>query len=592
MFKYPLDSQNILRRRKTLRKQLVSKPGLVSKRVALFSGTTIGEVRNVLELFLLDQGIFPDFFEGGFGRYYEDLVFDNYDLNEFSPDIIYIHTGIHNINNLPLAGESPGIVKERMMMEWEKIKSVLEGAKSYGCPVISNNFEYPSVRVLGNREAYDISGKIRFISELNLKLADYARDNNFLLINDINYLSGWYGLEKWADPSYFNSYKYGLSPDAIPLLCLSISSIIKSVFGKNKKVLMLDLDDTLWGGVIGDDGLDGIRLGLESPEGMAFSDLQHYVKQLRGIGILLGVLSKNDEISAESGFSHPSSELSRTDFSVFFANWDDKPDNLSQAANNLNIDPEHFVFVDDNPYERELMEHSGLGAEIAYYTFPERLPESLSMSGYFEVSSLSDDDLKRADMYHENQIRQIEQNKYSDYGEFLKSLNMKVYFSSFSEKRQQRITQLVNKTNQFNLITVRYTPDGIAALQKDLNTIKITARLSDRFGDNGIVSCLAAKLNRHNRAVIVLFVMSCRVFKRGLELAMFDELINQVSSRGVSEIEGIYTETQKNSVVKNLYKQLGFEIISEENKEIHYLYHIPCPYYPKNKSIEVIYEQE
>ncbi len=588
MFKYPLDSEMILARKRSLKKELLQKEGLTEKRVAILSGTTIGEVKNILELFLLDSGIKPVFFEGGYGRYYEELLFDDPSLREFAPDILYLHTGIHNIDNLPFAGEDKKTVEDRLSAEWKKIESVLISVMRYGCPVITNNFEYPSVRVMGNREAYDPAGKVRFITELNLRLSDYARDNDSVFIHDINYLSAWYGLERWADPSYYHSYKYGLAPDAIPLLCLSVSSIIKALFGKNKKALMLDLDNTLWGGVIGDDGVEGIRLGVESPEGMAYSDLQNYARELRRIGVLLGVLSKNEEQAARDGFSHPASTLSPDDFSIFYADWDNKPDNLRKAAESLNLGTDYFVFLDDNPAERELMDKAGLGVEVAAYTLPERVAEQLSMSGYFEVVSLSEDDRKRADMYRENQIRKTVEGQFSDYKEYLKSLGMRVYFSSFTSERQQRITQLANKTNQFNMTSKRYTQEEIAAVEEDKSRIKIAARLVDKFGDNGIVSELVARIEG-DKAIIELFLMSCRVFNRDLEFAMIDELVRQGKEKGVRTIEGIYRKTKKNVVVEDLYPLLGFDMLLNQGEETRYQLDLST-YHTKNHDIEVIHE--
>ncbi|MCL2539028.1 MAG: HAD-IIIC family phosphatase [Oscillospiraceae bacterium] len=591
MFRYPLDGSDILRRRRALKRELLSQGDFISKRIALLSGSTIGEIKGVLELFLLDNGIKPVFFEGAYNRYSEELTFENPGLTEFSPDIIYIHSGVRNIDNMPVAGEDEATVRERLSAEWEKIEAVLIGAKAYGCPVITNNFEYPSVRILGNREAYDPSGKIRFVLNLNIKLADFARDNDYLLINDVNYLSGWFGLEKWADPSYYNAYKYALSPDAIPLLCLSLSSIIKSVFGKNKKALMLDLDDTLWGGTIGDDGVEGIKLGAESPEGMAFSDLQRYAKELRGVGILLGALSKNEESAAVSGFSHPSSVLSRDDFSVFFADWNQKPDNIATAAKELNMGSDFFVFADDNPFERDLMESAGLGVEVAAYTVAERLPETLSMSGYFEASVISEDDLSRAAMYREDVGRRAERTRFSSYDDYLKSLEMKAYISSFTTQRQQRITQLINKTNQFNPTTKRYTPEEISSIQDDPNYIKLAVRLEDKFGDNGIVSVLIARAN-DKKAVIELFIMSCRVFERGLEYAVFDELVRQSKALGISELEGVYLETKKNAAVKELYPSLGFDEIGAGEGGMRFLFKIADCGGNMNLIIEVVHEQE
>ena len=589
MFRYPLDSSEILRKKRTLRRHLIEKENLIDKKIALLSGSTIGEISDILELFLLDFGIKPTFFEGGFNRYYEDLVFNNERMVEFAPDIIYIHIGIHNITEMPKVGNSRKDTNELLKKEYDRISHTLDSAKKYNCPVIVNNIEFPTVRELGNRDAYDTNGKIRFITKLNLMLADYADESEYVYINDINYLSGWFGLERWSDPGYYNAYKYAVSPEAIPLLCLSLSSIIKALFGKNKKALMLDLDNTLWGGTIGDDGVEGILLGEEAPKGRAYYSIQQYAKEMRGQGILLGVLSKNDEDIAKEGFTHPSSVLHEEDFSAFFANWNEKQHNAVEAAKLLNIATDSFVFVDDNPGERERMEQSGLDIEVVNFSLPERLPERLSMSGYFETVALSEDDLKRADMYRENSMRDNESRQFSDYTSFLKSLQMKVYLSGFTYERRERITQLINKTNQFNTTTRRYTAEEIAAIGENEDVIKITARLVDKFGDNGLVSILIASVN-NNKAVIDLFVMSCRVFDRELEYVVFNELLKQASAKGVDEIEGIYIGTKKNVVIKDLYTKLGFLCTEEKEEETKYIFNLENNKCENVDLFEVIYE--
>ena len=589
MFRYPLDGNEILRKKRQLRRLLLEKDNLLPKRIALLSGSTIGEISGILELFLLDSGIKPLFHIGAFNRYYEDLVFSNPTLTEFAPEIIYIHISIHNIEEFPSPGDSPEVRAEIRAGEWDKLSRLLVAAQQYNCPVIINNFELPSIRIMGNRDAYDVNGRVRFITELNLMLADYAAGHDYIYINDINYLSGWFGLEQWADPGYYNAYKYAVAPEAIPLLCLSISSIIKALFGGNKKALMLDLDNTLWNGVIGDDGVEGILIGAETPKGMAHAEIQKYAKELRRVGILLGVISKNDEALAKEGFTHPSSILTEADFSVFLANWDEKRINLQQAADSLNIGTDSFVFVDDNPVERERILESELSVEVASFKSIERLPQTLSMSGYFEVVSLSDDDLKRAEMYSENRMRENAIKEFSDYSEYLKSLEMKAYLSGFSTERRERITQLINKTNQFNTTTRRYTAEEISVVAGDERYIKIAARLTDRFGDNGLVCVLIAELKDH-KAIIDLFIMSCRVFGRDLEYILFDELIRQVTAKGVDTIEGIYIPTKKNTVIEKLFCQLGFTEVESLPESIRYEFSLNDSQARETDTIEVIYE--
>jgi len=443
---------------------------------------------------------------------------------------------------------------------------------------------------MGNYEAVAPSGKIRFIRRLNEMMADYAYSQKNIYINDVNYISAFYGLDTFTDPSYYNSYKYAVNPSAIPYLCHSVASIIKSIYGKNKKVLMLDLDDTLWGGVIGDDGVDGIRLGAESPDGIAYSDMQRYAKDLTGIGVILGVCSKNEEAAAKSGFGHPSSILKFDDFASFNANWEPKHLNLQKSAEQINLGLDSFVFADDNPAERDIVRQACGGVAVPELGVPERFAETISGAGYFEVTSLSDDDAKRAGMYRQNSMRAAEESNFYDYGEYLESLKMKGYFGSFGAGQLERITQLANKVNQFNLTTKRYQPGEMKQRAASEDVVTLCGRLEDRFGDNGIVTAIIANVKDDNLD-IELWIMSCRVFKRELEYAMFDELVRLAKERGIKTMTGNYYKTEKNAVAADFYRSLGFEKMSHNEDDSSWKYAIPESYENKNKSIEVIYEQ-
>lgn len=590
MLGYPFDADHIMQSKRALKKQLLQQDGLLQKRVALLSGTTIGEIKNILELFLLDNGIQPEFFEGDYGRWFEETVFDDGRLADFKPDVIFIHTGIHNLDNLPVAGEDDAACEKKLNAAFDKIKAVWDAAAKLGCPVIQNNFEYPRFRVMGNYEAIAPSGKVRFVRRLNEMMADYAYQNKNIFINDLNYISARYGLDAFTDPSYYNSYKYALAPGVIPYLCHSVANIIKSIFGKNKKALMLDLDNTLWSGVIGDDGVEGIQLGTESPAGIAFLDMQQYASELPGIGVILGVCSKNEEAAAKSGFTHPSSVLKEEDFAVFKANWEPKHLNLEAAAKQLNIGTDSLVFADDNPAEREIVNQAGLGIAVPELTVPERFAETVAEGGYFEVTSLSADDRKRAEMYRQNAMREAEEHSFTDYGAYLKSLCMKGYFGPFTAGTLERVTQLANKTNQFNMTTRRYQPAEMEQRVADPDVITLAGRLEDKFGDNGLVTEIIANIEGDNLD-IELWIMSCRVFKRELEYAMFDELVRLAKERGVRTITGSYYKTAKNVIVADFYGELGFEKTAQNNDDSDWKYTIPETYENKNTAIEVYYEQ-
>ena len=590
MLQFPFDCDYIMKNKRAIKKELLKKENLLEKRVALLSGTTVGEIKNILEIFLLNEGIKPTFYVGDYGRFYEDVVFDDGALRDFKPDVIFLNTSIHNISNMPAAGEPAEICEAKLQGELKRFFAVWGASDLFSCAVIANNFEYPRIRVMGNYEATSPSGKVRFVRRLNEEMAKYAESHKNFYINDFNYISSWCGLDSFSDPSYYNSYKYAINPDAIPYLCHSVASIVKSLFGKNKKALMLDLDNTLWSGVIGDDGVEGIVLGTESPVGIAHSELQKYAKELSGVGVILGVCSKNEDDVAKSGFTHPSSVLKVDDFLSFKANWEPKPLNLQASAKQLNIGVDAIVFADDNPAEREIVRQAGLGVTVPELTAAERFAETISNGNYFEVTSLSADDLKRAEMYKQNALREAEETNYADYGEYLKSLNMKGFFGSFSEGQLERITALANKTNQFNLTTRRYSAEEMKARATGKEYITLYGRLEDKFGDNGIVAEIIGEA-KGDSLDIELWIMSCRVFKRELEFAMFDTLVSLAREKGIKTITGNYYKTAKNAIVAEYYGSLGF-IKTEQNSDYsRWTYTIPENYENKNHSIEVRYEQ-
>lgn len=591
IFNYPIDGLEILRSKKTLKKQLIQKDSLITKRIAILSGSTIGSISDILELFLLNHGIKPKFYIGQHNRFYEESMFKNTKLKEFNPDIIYIHTSNKNIEQFPAIDDDKSICCDKLNREYMKFEEIWKSLeKEYNCPIIQNNFEIFSYRILGNADIYLKNGRNHFIHNLNTELYEYANNNNNFFINDINYLSSWIGLEKWAESSYWYLYKYCLNMEYIPELCNSVANIIKSILGKNKKALVLDLDNTLWGGVIGDDGVEAIELGYETPEGAAYYEFQKYIKKLNKLGVILNVCSKNENEIAKLGFSHPASVLSMSDFVLFKANWIEKYKNISEIVKELNITSDSVVFVDDNQMERDSVKSFIPEITILKINQAEDYIKMLDKSGYFEVSSLSKDDTDRTDFYKANKERETFKTKFNSYGEYLLSLEMVSNISSFKIKYIQRITQLINKTNQFNLTNQRYTQSEVEKMIGNPGYITLFATLSDKFGENGITSIFIGEING-NTLEIINWVMSCRVFKRNLEFAIFDELIRICTEKRIKKLIGWYKKTNKNAFVKTLYKDLGFIMIESSEKESKWEYDILGKYYNKNKEIEVVFNE-
>ncbi len=587
---YPFDSEYILKKAKSIKKTLLADGSVrIRKKIAVLGGSTTHDIVKVLELFLLHYGIEPVFYESEYAQYWQDAMFDNAKLGEFAPDIIYIHTSNRNIQEYPGLSDSVEAVDALLEKNYRHYEAMWDKLQeSYRCPIIQNNFEPPFYRLLGNREACDIHGRISFLNRLNEKFYQYAREHNYFYINDINYLSACYGLDKWADPFYWHMYKYALCLPAVPALSFNVANIIKSVYGKNKKALVLDLDNTLWGGVVGDDGAENLEIGQETSMGQVYSEFQGYLKQQKDIGIMLNVSSKNEEDNAMAGLTHPDGTLKPEDFVLIKANWEPKNRNVAEIASELNIMQDSLVFVDDNPAEREIVRGSLQGVSVPEITSPEQYIRILDHSGFFEVTNLSEDDRLRSEMYRANLERKKEQESFGSYEEYLHSLAMKGTIKPFEPLYMARIAQLTNKSNQFNLTTKRYTQTQIEQLAADDGYITLYGKLEDKFGDNGVVSVLIGR-REDSLLHMDLWLMSCRVLKRDMEFAMLDALVHTCLKAGIKGIKGYYYPTAKNKMVEKFYALMGFmlEKTSEDGSTVWY-YEIETDYENKNKVIKVV----
>ena len=563
---YPPFPSGLLSKRKKLRRELLA-PGrdFLDKKIAILGGSTTHDVKDALELFLLDAGIRPAFYESEYNQYWQDAMFPNPELEAFAPDLIYIHTSCRNIARWPALSDAPEAVDALLEEEMERFSAMWDRlAEVYRCPVIQNNFDYPAWRLLGNRDASDIHGRVNFVTRLNLKFAGYAQSHRSFYLNDLNYLSASYGLERWSDSAAWHMYKYACAPAAIPALAFSVAGMIKSLFGKNKKAFALDLDNTLWGGVVGDDGPENLQVGQETPVGQAYSEFQSYLKAHQQLGVILNVISKNDPENALAGLRRPDMTLKEEDFILIKANWEPKSQNLLDMAHTLSLLPESFVFVDDNPAEREIVRQQVPGAAVPDIgQRPEDFIRAIDRMGYFEVTELSGDDAGRTEMYRQNAARSRAEAAFTDYGAYLRSLEMVGEIQPFAPLYFSRIAQLTNKSNQFNLTTRRCTQEEIAAMASDQGYVTLYGKLSDKFGDNGVVSVVAGEW-REDRLDVLLWLMSCRVLKRDMELAMLDALAVRCQALGVGKIRGYYYPTAKNGMVREFYGRLGFAKVSED----------------------------
>ncbi|MDD5462117.1 MAG: HAD-IIIC family phosphatase [Methylococcales bacterium] len=584
LLEYPFDIGVLMRKRRALRTELSRRTAAIDVRIALLGGSTTNELRDFLELFLLDTGIRPVFYESQYNKYEEDVLVDDGLLRSFAPQIAVVHTTWVNARLPdPLAPEVE--VDARLSAELARFEAIwTKLIDDLGCTVIQNNFDIPLERSMGGLDASRRDGRASFLCHLNLEFARSSQRLPRLIINDIAHQSAVVGLDRWHEKRHWFSYKLAVSPAGTVTLAHSIAAIVRAVYGKTRKCLILDLDNTLWGGVIGDDGLAGLRLGNETPEAEAFTAIQLYCLELKRRGVLLAVCSKNDPKIAQEGFSHPDSILSLEDFSAFKAGWGQKDEAIVEISHELNIGFDSLVFFDDNPAERELVAmRLPMVAVPNIGSDPSNFVEILDRQLYFEPLDISAEDLKRASYYASNTQRNLVQASYGNYGEFLDSLEMKAEIRPFAPVYMDRIAQLTNKTNQFNLTTRRYTLGELEAMRCDPRYLTLYGRLADKFGDNGLVSIVVGRVES-DELHIDLWLMSCRVLKRELEIAMLDKLVEQARKRNIKWIQGTYLPTPKNGLVADHYEKLGFELLNSNEQGSEWKLDV-LAYTPKNTHI-------
>lgn len=395
--------------------------------------------------------------------------------------------------------------------------------------------------------------------KLNYLLTQGCQEAKNTFLIDLDALQTALGRSTFADPKLYYVAKMPISLAALPAAAKLVVDVVRSLQGVVKKCLVLDLDNTLWGGVIGDDGLSGIQIG-ELGTGHAFSDFQKWLKELKNRGILLTVCSKNNEDTAKEPFEkHPEMVLRLEDFSMFVANWEDKARNIRTIQQSLNIGMDSMVFLDDNPFERELVR-----TMIPEITVPE-LPEDPALYlqylrglDLFETASYSREDAGRTEQYREKAQRAAFEAAFQSYDDYLEALQMRASAAAFDPFHYPRIAQLTQRSNQFNLRTVRYTEAEIEALAQDDSRIGLYFTLKDKFGDHGLISVVVLEKQPEDTLFISEWLMSCRVLKRGMEEFIVDKILSVAAQQGFRRVVGEYIPTPKNAMVKDLYEQLGF----------------------------------
>lgn len=449
-----------------------------------------------------------------------------------------------------------------------RVRTIAEAvAASWQPLVVMQTVPPPSTATFGSLDR-QLPGTARSIVEaINRQLSDLARASGVLL--DVAALAAGVGLDQWHDQTQWHGYKLPFAQRLVPLYADYVARTLAAVRGLTRKCLVLDLDNTLWGGVIGDDGIDGIRLGQGSPDGEAFIEVQRMALQLRRRGVILAVSSKNTDTVARQAFtSHPDMILSESDIAVFQANWDDKPRNLEAIAKALDIGVDALVLLDDNPAERELVRQRL--PQVAVPELPDDTalyPQTLLASGLFEAVSFSEEDSRRTEMYGARAAVAARREGASDLGAFLDSLEMSIAFAPFDEIGRSRIAQLINKSNQFNLTTRRYTENEVLAMESDPHLLTLQVRLKDKFADHGMIGVVICRPAQARTWEIDTWLMSCRVLGRRVEEAVLAEIVAQAASRNIVELRGRYIASGRNAMVSGHYGALGFSAVEQSPDE-------------------------
>jgi FkbH-like protein len=479
-------------------------------------------------------------------------------LYAFEPDFVVVLTAVQALRNVLLAVDV-GRRIEAADHEAQQLVSIVERtSRMPGVTVVVNEFVLPYERPWGNLSRR-ISGSLAdSVHRMNEGLRATADRLENVYTVDTDHVASWLGKRSWFDERLWFYSRSFCHPEALPHIAGEALDVCRAVKGKGLKCIALDLDNVLWGGTIGDDGLEGIRLG-ELGEGEAFVHFQTWLKELQARGIVLGVCSKNDDDKAREPFrSHSDMVLKEGDISCFIANWDDKAQNLAQLAARLNIGLDSIVFLDDSPFERNLVRE--LVPDVLVPELPsdpaEYVPylESLNL---FEAAQYSEEDRKRAEFYRANVLRETEQAHFANVDEYLASLEMQAAFEHFDDHHLPRVAQLVQRTNQFNLTTIRHSAAELATFAEDEAYFPFYVALSDRFGDNGLISVVIGK-RQGDVLEIVTWLMSCRVISRRLEEFVLDRLVEIARKEGMSRLHGRYVPTKKNRLVAGHYEKLGF----------------------------------
>lgn len=531
-------------------------------KVALLGDTATQFLATAIKGWGVERGYRIELFEAEYNQVERQFMYPTSDLHQFDAQYIVVFQSTHKWNEhySLLTTEKQGALADN------RLDFVAQICDSTNAKIIY--FNYPEIEdtVFGSYANKVESSFTYQVRKMNYELMKLSEEKQNLFICDIAGLQNKLGRDTMFDAMVYTTTEMILSLDAIPYVSSRVMDIICALQGKFKKCIILDLDNTLWGGVIGDDGLEGIQLGHGLGIGKAFTEFQMWVKKLKNRGIIVCICSKNDEDKAKEPFEkHPDMVLRLDDISVFMANWETKVDNIRQIQQILNIGFDSMVFIDDNPFERNMVRENVPGVTVPEMPEdPSCYLEYLYSLNLFETASYSLADKDRTKQYQVQAKRAAFSKSFTNEADFLKSLNMVSKVEGFTKFNIPRVAQLSQRSNQFNLRTVRYTESDIENMQKDEKCFPLTFTLEDKFGDNGLIAVVIMKELDGESLFVDTWFMSCRVLKRGMENFTLNNMVEVAKKHGYKRIIGEYLPTPKNGMVADHYAKLGFVQMLEE----------------------------
>jgi FkbH-like protein len=537
--------------------------GLKSIRIAILASSTVDHFAEVLKYWLAREGFAAEIWIAPFNTIEGTALDQSSSLYDFAPDLVWIFTTGRDIR-IEAGDEAAAAIAVAEAVRhtqslWTAVRSRMD------CTILQNNADIPANDTLGNFAAQMSLSRRNLLRLYNLELACAAPTG--VLLYDLEHLSALHGKERWVDTRYWYHSKHAFTFDAYGKLAFHSARLLSALKGRARKCLVLDLDNTLWGGVIGDDGLAGIQLG-NGPDGEAFVDFQRWLRAMKDRGVILAICSKNERDTAMEPFrSHPDCILKLEDIAVFVANWTNKAANIREIAGALNIGLDSLVFIDDNPVERDFVRTQL--PEVAVPDLPEDPAgyiEAIEHHRYFETTSFSAEDRVRAQLYRENAKRAELRDGAGDIAQYLRSLDMVSESGHADAFHLPRMAQLINKSNQFHLTGNRYSEAELKRLAELPQYIVRYFKLRDRIGDNGLISVIVL-LARGSELHVDTWVMSCRVLGRTMEEFIRNNMVVAARQANCRAVVGRYSPSAKNKLVAGLYARLGFEKIADDEGE-------------------------